>query len=499
MTTRDCVTKYYASPKRDKMIKEQIITEFKNAFCTYKTQSLRGIGIECEIPVVTEEGEAVSLSVIQAMFSYLKKQGFEIEWDESTDLMIAAKRTNHKSAEKFDYHFDTITTDTAFSTLEIVLAPQDNLHTIQEQLSNLLQTLLPFFNEKKVLLLGYGIQPLTSPSRKLLMPKERYRFFEKLSTNNIIPISEGADSSFLNLSASNQCHLEINAKDAIRATNVLNALSGLQIILHANSPIWKGQIDPNYKASREMFWDISFPNRRNQTGIPPKFENIESYVDYLFQFKPSLVKREGRYLQILNKTTFEEYLLNTFPAIGCTIDGKQLEVEPKKEDFQQLIPFSWFNVRLVPKYGTIESRMCCQQPFGSNLTTAALTLGIIENLPAAEELSNIYSLAHWRVIRKQAAHHGFDTRIKGESILPLLKDMLDVATEGLQKRDLQEAVFLQPLYKRLEQRQAPADVAIKVFKEGGMDALLKQLSLKKEDYKRHLSIVKQSTLATIKK
>jgi len=211
-------------------MKKQILTSFKNGFYKKnKIQSLRGIGIECEMPVVTKKGEAVSLLIIQAMFTYLEEQGFETEWDEYSNLMIAAKRKNIKSAEKFDYHTDTITTDTAYSTLEIVLAPQNNLHTIQEQLSNLLKILIPFFNKKNCFLLGYGIQPTTIPSRKLLMSKERYLFFEKLSTNKIISKSEGADSSFLNITASNQCHIEIGLQDAILATNTLNALSGLLI------------------------------------------------------------------------------------------------------------------------------------------------------------------------------------------------------------------------------------------------------------------------------
>ena len=464
-------------------MKKQIITRFKNSFYINKKLPLRGIGIECEMPIVTKKGEAVSLLIVQAMFTYLGEQGFEIEWDEYSNLMIAAKRKNINSSEKFDYHTDTITTDTAYSTLEIVLAPQNNLYTIQEQLSNLLKILIPFFSKKNCLLLGYGIQPITPPSRKLLMPKERYLFFEKLSTNKIIPKSKGADSSLLNITASNQCHIEVGLQDAILATNTLNALSGLQIILHANSPIWKGQIDARYKANREMLWDICFPNRLNQIGIPPKFESIENYVSYLLQFNPLLVKRNGRYLQILNKNTFQDFLLDESPTIGCTINGELEVIRPKADDIQQLIPFSWFDARLAPKYGTIESRMCCQQPPGENLTTSALTLGIMENLRAAYAMTKRYPLEVWKKVRKQSAQHAFDTRIHGKSILPLVQELLEIATEGLQKRNLQEEVFLQPLYERLEQQQSPADIATAVFNAGGMEALLEHVSFKEKTYK----------------
>ena len=473
---------------------QEIVNKFKNGFFTKKIHSLRGIGIECEFPIVTKKGKAVSLSIIQSLFIYLNEQGFEIERDNYSNLIIAAKRINIESLGHFEFCADTITTDTAYSTLEIVLAPQNNLHSTNESLSSLLDILIPFFDRKNCLLLGYGIQPLTAPSRKLLMPKERYLFFEKLSTNKTIPKSEGADSSLLNITASNQCHIEIGLENAIPATNVLNALSGLQIILHANSPIWEGQVDPVYKANREMFWDICYPDRLNQIGIPPKFEDIESYVDLLLKFKPLLVKREGHYLQILNKKTFEDFLLDETPTIGSTLTDKQVIIQPKIDDIQQLIPFSWFNARLVPKYGTIESRMCCQQPQGENLTTAALTLGIIENLQAAEKLTRLYSLNVWRKLRTQAAEHTFNTQIKGNSVLPLLRQLLDLAKEGLENRGFEEEVFLEPLYKRLEEQQSPADLAIEVFNTGGLEALLKHASFKKEIANKSIPTLKPSSL-----
>jgi len=462
------------------MLKHQIVTEFKKSFNFDKHQSIRGIGIECEIPIVGARGKAVSLPVIQNMFIHLEKIGFDLEQDPYSDLIVAAKRTNKKSAKRFDYCMDTITTDTAYSTVEVVLAPQSNLHTIQSELKKLLYLLTAYFDSQNCLMLAYGIQPLSPPSRKLLMPKERYCFFEKLSTNHIIPKSKGADSSLLNLTASNQCHIEIGSDDAIKAANVLNALSGLQIALHANSPIWQGKVDTTYKANREMIWDFCFPDRLNQIGIPPEFETLERYVQYLLNFKPLLVKRNEQYFQIQNKDTFNDFLLNQSPAIGTSLSGKELIIEPQPNDIQQLIPFSWFNARLVPKYGTVESRMCCQQPQNEMLTPTALTLGLVENLEAAQNLAKIYPLTKWRKIRKQTAQYALDTFIDGLSIIPLLLQLLDIAKEGLKKRNLGEEIFLQPLYQRIEQRKVPADLAIAIFKNQGMKAFLNYISFKKE-------------------
>lgn len=460
------------------MHKHQIVAEFKRSFGLSHSDSCRGIGVECEIPIVTEAGEAVPLSIIQTMFLFLEKRGFELEEDEKSGLLIAAKKPNLESAGKFAYQTDTITTDTGYSILEIVLAPQDNLHAIQTQLWGFFSLLTGFFESQSCLMLGYGIQPMAQPTRELLMPKERYRFFEKLSSNQIIPQSVGADSSLLNITASNQCHIEIGLEDVIPATNVLNALSGLQIALHANSPIWQGRIDPTYKANREINWDHCFPDRLKQIGIPPQFESIKNYVEYLLNFKPLLVKREEHFYQILNKNTFHDFLLNQSPTIGSSLDGKEVMIDPRPDDLAQLLPFCWFNARLMPQYGTIESRMCCQQPAKETLTSAALTLGLLENLEKAEALAKIYPVNKWRFIRKQAAQYALETVIDGENIVPLLLQLLDIAQEGLKKRNLQEEVFLAPLYQRIEQGKVPADLAIEVFENEGMAAFLQYASFK---------------------
>ncbi len=473
------------------MIKNELINYFEKSF-SYNENNPRGIGIECEIPIITAQGEAVDLSVIQEMFNYLENNGFELERDGFSNLIIAA--TKKRDNKNYAYNTDTITTDTGYSILEIVLAPQNNLHDIQTRLNELLLILISCFDDHDCKMLGYGIQPCTSPSRKLLMPKERYCFFEKFSTHYIVPKSIGADSDLLNISASNQCHIEIDLKKAIRATNMLNALSGLQIALHANSPIWCGKIDAIGKANRELFWDHCFPDRRNQVGIPPKFNSIENYVAYLLHFKPLLVLREKQFFQILNNNTFEDYLQNSYTSQGKTLCGQTVDIQPETNDISELIPFSWFNARLVPKYGTVESRMCCQQPPGETLTSTALTLGLVENLEEAEYLMNTFQWETWQETRIEAAKYTFDATIDGVGIVSFLSTLLDIAGKGLKKRGLGEEVFLTPLYTRLTQRMSPADTAIAIFEKEGMEAFLDQYAFNKEHFLKPVADLSQAAI-----
>ena len=58
------VSTFFLTPKPSNMLYEQIFSEFTRKFVVNYQRSHRGIGIECEIPVVTILGDAVPLSVI---------------------------------------------------------------------------------------------------------------------------------------------------------------------------------------------------------------------------------------------------------------------------------------------------------------------------------------------------------------------------------------------------------------------------------------------------
>jgi len=459
---------------------QKLCAEFTKKNSLYdKNANLRGIGIEMELPIVTQTGEAVDIVVIQKMFAFLKRKNFELKRDKYSNYILSASKKNVESAKNFDYNIDTITTDTGCCTLEIVLAPQNNLHSIKASLAKIIDLLTTYFDTQNCKILGYGIQPITPPARQLLMPKERYLFFEKFSPNHIIPKSKGADAHLLTITASSQCHIQVDKKETIDAVNVLNAFAGLQIILHANSPIWNGKIDTNYKATREAFWKYCYPDRLNQMEIPPKFSNIEHYLRYLLHFKPMLIKRD-RFLQILNQPTFKDFMLNETPTIAQTLQGEKRIVQPKMEDIFDLNAFCYFNARLAPQYGTIESRMCCQQPPNASLAPTAATLGILTNLEEAKKMMENYSWQTWKQIRVDALKHTFKTSINGESITPLVSKFLEVAKAGLLKRNLGEEIFLEPLYQRLNAQQSPADKAIAIFETEGMQSLLKRYAFKRK-------------------
>ncbi len=460
------------------MYKNTLLTEFTKKFKSRADSDTKGIGIECELPIVNQEGEAASLRVIYGLFDYLATTGFELKVDKYTQKPIAATRINLESALQFGYGVDTIATDLGFSTLEIALAPQANLCEIQTQLAAIIQLLLPYFERHQCRILGYGIQPITPPSTDLLVPHKRYNFIDRVSGNHFVPASDGKDFHLLTVTASNQCHIDVSLEEAIPAVNVLNGLSGLQIALQANSPIWKGEVDHNYKATRELFWDYCFPDRIHQAGIPAKFNDLAEYVANLMSFKAQRVIRNGKAYRIAVDQTFKDFYQETQPTIGVSREGDCLLLTPQPEDIHLQNGFCYYNARLVSKFGTIENRMCCQQPPGETMVTAALTLGILENLSEAQQLLAALNFITPKDLRMEAIKNGLATKLAGKSIIPWGYQLLAIAEKGLQKRGDGEEIFLAPLFERLEKRQTPADLAIAIFQKEGVEAFLETFSFK---------------------
>lgn len=455
-----------------------ILNEYTKNFQRRNGRSGRSIGLECEFPIVDKSGICVDHEIVKGLFGYLEKEGFNLKWDQSGEHLIGAERINKQSLENGTYCKDMITTDLGVGTLEIAMAPQGNLFIVQEQLAYLLDLILTYLDTQDCRLLGYGIQPLTSPSKDLLIPHKRYNFRDRVSGNHFVTKSAGKDFHLLTITASNQCHMEVSLKEMIPAMNVLNGLSGLQIALQANSPIWKGRIGP-YKATRELFWDYCFTDRLNQAGIPPKFENIEQYVENLMHFKAQRVIRDGQPYRIIREQTCKAFLNNKRGTMAEDCFGRQMLIEPQLKDIHIQNGFCYYNARLVSKFGTIENRMACQQPPEETMVTAALTLGILRNLDTAHELMETLHFISPEQLRTYTIKNALKGKLGGRSIIFWLYRLLDIAKKGLQKRELGEEVFLAPLYTRLEKRESPADSAVSLFQKEGMKALLEKLSFKK--------------------
>ena len=80
-------------------------------------------------------------------------------------------------------------------------------------------------------------------------------------------------------------------------------------------------------------------------------------------------------------------------------------------------------------------------------------------------------------MRSEAIQYAFKARLpNGKPIVPLIENLLIIAQKGLIRRKKNEELFLNPLFERLKNKVAPADKAIKIFKQKGLKGLLDTMS-----------------------
>lgn len=457
-------------------INTTLLEVFRQNFKTKSSSDKRLVGIECEFPLVDTLGRAVKLKVIQKLFSYLNNNGFTLERDKHSDKVVQAHIKSTWGEGRFGYHQDVIATELGHSVIEFALTPSKSLVLLNEQFENLMKLLLSYCDKQGVLVLGYGVQPLTPANRNLMTPKDRYTFFEGWSSHRFIDQKDGLDCHLLTLSASNQSHIDIYEDEMVSALNVLNGLSGLCIALCANSPIWKGEVDTQWKGIREMFWEYAFTNRSHQVGIPPKFKENQEYINYICNFTPQAVKRGTEIIRLTEQESFMAFLLNEKGSQGERSNKESIWLHPQWEDIFYQTSFVWHTARLAPSHGTVEARVFCQQPPKETMCTHALTLGIIENLDEAEKLLARFPWEAWQELRFDALRHTFKAKILNQEITPLLSALLEISLAGLKKRGLNEEQFLDPLFERVRTQKSPADRAIEIFESQGLNGLLEEFS-----------------------
>jgi glutamate--cysteine ligase len=456
----------------------QLIEVFTRNFKKNNKSAARKIGLECEFPLVNRDGKAINYDVLRGMFQHLKSQGFELYKDVVTDETLYATKVFTADQEQFGFNKNVIGTDTGYCTLEVALKPDDNLFAIEQQLNQTMRMLSNYFLQKDCLILGYGIQPVTPPSKHLMANSPRYTLPLRESMNRFIEQRDGVDFHLFTITASNQCHIEISEDEVIRAVNVLNGLSGLQIALTANAPVWRGEVDRQWKAVREIFWDYGFVELWTQIGIPKCFRDIPDYIEYICSFKPRLVMRDEQAIYITDKKTFKDFIDSNEPSVGLLMNGESISIFPDVDDILYHSGFAWFNARISPKYGTIESRISCQQPPKETMVVTALVLGVLENIEEAENLLSRYSWEEWKRFRFDALRHTLQSEISNTKIMPLLEEFTKIAETGLRKRALGEEKFLEPAFRRIADRKAPADHAIYAFQTNKLTDFVELLAFR---------------------
>jgi len=424
----------------------------------------RQIGVELKFPLVREDGRAPEPSVVPALWDHLCSLGWQAVHDEVSGRPVGARRQT-------DDGYTVASCETGYCKPEFSLAPVTSLGDLVAVISGLREELAPYVDRHCVHFLGYGIQPVTVPSRGLLMAKSRSRVWDTVfRSNRIVPPELGHDLHLFTINAASHVHVSVSEDEAVPLVNVLNGSAGPQIALTANSGVWRGRVDPAYACVAEKFWDWWVPEE-GRAGVPQKsFADLADYARTIAGFRPVFVRRGAGPMLINSYETFERYYSQT-QAQGVSLDGRRATVTPEPADIDLHCTCCWHPARITG-YGTVENRPNDQQPPEALLCVAALTLGLTEALAESQEELSRFEWHELRAARESACRSALRGTVASEPVASLASRLLDLARLGLERRGLGEEQFLEPLQVRLKSGRCPSDDAVELFQEGGAGMLV---------------------------
>ncbi|MDE0076325.1 MAG: glutamate-cysteine ligase family protein [Caldilineaceae bacterium] len=443
---------------------EALADRFAAHFPT-QLQGPRTVGREAEFPVVDQSGRAADI-------------------DRLWPLLLAEETGEGSSLSPLKVKQDAVNTDlivgldgTAYSyalevgkgTIELNVGPYTTLFELESAFRTAVERLVRAAAKLDWRVLGYGVQPLSPPTRALLSPKQRYHALADIM---------GDDWIWYTVTASDQTHVDVSRDEAVSVLNFAILMAPVVVALCANSPVVAGALTGDCSGREGRMISALYGERHGMIVRP--YADLTDFVARLSRM-PALLYREGERL-LPDGRPFVEVLRADFGMAGS--EGAALS--PGCFDaFLLHDHYIWHSARLRTAYGTVELRPACQQPPHELMAATALYLGLVEGreeitdymqtalAPAGEESVSLDPLAecwprmqqyHEQVVRAGLA--------APEPVPGFLADILELAATALARRGYGEEGMLAPLWRRLERRENPAQRVRRVFAEEGLEGLI---------------------------
>ncbi len=406
------------------------------------TPSWRKVGREAEHPVVDSNGEAADIA---GLWEALAAPG-DMKKKFEGDLLVQL------DGERFSY-----AAEVGKGTMEIVLAPSEDLHGIKTNYEEARDRLLDATSPLGLRVLGYGIQPKTAPTRGFMAPKQRY---------GVLLDVIGDTWLWFTLTASDQVHVELGRDEIVPAANLTNALSAVTVGLCANSPVYLGQAHGICSAREARMATIYAEDHRHGMPAAPA-RDLPHYIGQIAR-QPYLMERVDGAMRPVGQP-FEDWL----EAHGGARAPGAFEA------FELHDHYIWNSGRPRNRHGTIELRSACQQPPEEHMASAALSLGMVVAAPAlAELLDQRLGADAWEAMRRW--HHDViqDGLAAAEPLPGLMHEILDRVETGLWQRGRGEERYMAPLRKRADDRENPAQRALITLRTQGLDAMIERVTLR---------------------
>ena len=400
------------------------------------------IGIELEYPIVNLEGKATDGEVVKDLFRYLPSVlGFTIEKVDDFGNPI----------QLFDpVSQDTILFEVSYTTIEFAFGRAESIQEVEVRFRDYMDLIQKKLSKANHAIIGSGIHPYWDKNDNQPVAYARYQMlmnYLKLS-RTVLGTDLHDYPEYGAFICGSQVQLDVSKSNYLRVINVFTQIEAAKAYLFANSEF--SGADWDTKISRDIFWEESMHGiYPENVGVNARlFKDEDDFFDYLDHSAIFTAERDGQ-TYYFYPVQARDYLAT--PEIQAfALNGDKILIYPQEEDFQTHRSYQYQD---LTTRGTIEFRSMCTQPLNRTFAATAFHLGLLVNLDQLETYLQkapffITFGRNYKSLRRQFSKKKL-TYEEEAAISEFSKDLLILAEEGLEKRDKQEMVYLQPLRDKL--------------------------------------------------
>ncbi len=320
--------------------------------------------------------------------------------------------------------------------LELSTRPCMSITEIDREYQHYMDDVLSLIEPNHQKLLAIGVQPVSTPKDITFIPKRRYDFMSAYFE------SKGKLAhTMMKCSASIQVSVDyVDEADFVKKFRVATALAPMVYMLFDNAPLLGGKAFDEH-GFRLKVWENCDDDRCGIGGGDVFADDFgyEAYANYLVNTPPIVLSYHGELVETKDKLIHEVIPIEEF----------------NDDELTHLCTMVFPDVR-AKNY--IEVRMADAVPYPINLSVVALWKGILYNQANLDKLSQRFddmTIDDVLEAKANVRQHGFEATMRGESLLQLAKDVLQLAWQGL---DEEESCYLEPAIKLAEGGKSPAQM-----------------------------------------
>lgn len=422
------------------------------------------VGIEIEMPIINLEKKAVDFSIVHKITdSFMEQFQFQVAGrDEEGNIYSISDNV----------HGDILSYDCSYNNLELSLGKEKELITIHHRFLSYYNFLQKEFTKHHYTLTGMGVNPYRIYNHNVPIPNGRYRMlFHHLHSYKKydLPMFFHHYPEFGTFSSASQVQLDVNQEELLTTIHAFTMVEPIKAILFSNSVLLDEQED--LLCCRDMLWENSTQgiNPHNIGMFDYTFESEEDLLSYIESTSIYCVERGDKYINF-SPINIMEYFNCPYVEGEYYEDGvyKSIRINPQIDDLQYLRTFKFEDLTFR---GTIEFRSVCCQPIKDCMTVAAFHLGLKNRLQELDELLKqdhvIYHQGYTAgELRKMFVRNELPSFVDKEKLYELVRNILELAKEGLVSRGYGEEGMLKPLFERMENRTNPAKRMLDLRKQG---------------------------------